>query len=153
MQGSGGWDWVLGSMRRFATAWENSFPADGLRDVVAALEGLIVRNEEEVTKKITARTTNLIGGSQAERRQMNQNIKDAYDYRSRVAHGEFVFDNIREWETAKLMNRAKGKKGNPFYDVNEVHRLNYELSRYFQRALRLMIDQGKLEIDWTVRGL
>ncbi len=59
----------------------------------------------------------------------------------------------REGRTAQRMKRAKGKKGNPFHDVNEVHRLKYQVSHYYRSVLNQMIDCGTLEIDWTAYGL
>ncbi len=67
--------------------------------------------------------------------------------------GGFVFDNVREWQAAIRMKRAKGKKGNPFHDVNEVHRLIYKVSDYYRRMLQTMIDRGQCEIDWSGGGL
>ena len=80
-------------------------------------------------------------------------LRDAYAYRSQVFHGGFVFDNAMEWQAATRMKRAKGKGGNPFYHVNEVHRLIYKVSNYYRRTLQVMIDRGQCEIDWTGQGL
>ena len=74
-------------------------------------------------------------------------------YRSRVAHGDYVFDDVGEWSTARALKRAKGKHGNPFHDVNEVHRLKYTLSKYYRSAVIKMIRSGQLEIDWAKHGL
>ena len=64
-----------------------------------------------------------------------------------------MFDTAWEWETAKAVKRAKGKHGNPFYDVNEVHRLKGTLAGYYRAALSKTIRSGQLEIDWAKRGL
>jgi GTP1/Obg family GTP-binding protein len=67
--------------------------------------------------------------------------------------GGYVFDDATERETAARLKRAKEKTGNPFHDVNEVHRLIYEVSNYYRRMLEAIIDHDQLEIDWAVLGL
>jgi len=141
-------------MRRFAIAWENSFPADRLADVVAALERLIVAVEkDEVSYKLRVRTAHLLARSTVGKQQITSDLRDAYRYRSRVVHGDFVFDQIGEWQQAIKMKRAREKKGNPFYDVNEIHRLTYKVADYYHRVLRLMIDGQQLTFDWAALGL
>ena len=145
---------MAASMRRFAVAWENPFSADALADIVAALEGLLVAGDKtEVSYKLRVRAVSLLARTATERREIAKNIRDGYDYRSRVAHGDFVFDDVREWETAKAMGRAKGKGGNPFHDINEVHRLKHTLASYFKAALSKLIRTGQLEVDWVAHGL
>ena len=90
---------------------------------------------------------------QTKRQIILKDITDAYGYRSRVTHGDYVFDTPLEWETAKALKKAKGKGGNPFHDVNEVHRLRGTLANYYKSALGKLISSGKLEMDWTKRGL
>lgn len=153
LNGSPGWPAVAASMRRFAVAWENPFPADTLADIIAALESLLVRDKTEVGYKLRVRAAYLLASNQRDRQSVFKDIRDGYEYRSRVAHGEFVFDNVKEWETARAMKRVKVKRGNPFHDVNEVHRLTYALARYYRGALNEAIRSGQLEMDWAARGL
>ena len=154
LQNRPSWENAAASMRRFAVAWENSFPADRLADVVAALERLIVAVEkDEASYKLRVRTAHLLARSTVERRQITSDLRDAYRYRSRVVHGDFVFDQIEEWQQAIKMKRAKGKEGNPFYDANEIHRLTYKVADYYHRVLRLMIDGQQLTFDWAALGL
>lgn len=153
LNGSPGWPAVAASMRRFAVAWENPFPADTLADIIAALESLLVRDKTEVGYKLRVRAAHLLASNQTDRQSIFKDIRDGYEYRSRIAHGDFVFDNVKEWETARAMKRVKVKRGNPFHDVNEVHRLTYALARYYRGALNKAIRSGQLEIDWAKRGL
>jgi hypothetical protein len=81
-----------------------------------------------------------------------KNLSTAYDYRSRVAHGKFVFDDVRMRRSADRVG-IKGKRGNPFHDVNEVLRLTAVVSSYYQRLLVLVIDREELAIDWSSQGL
>lgn len=154
LHGSSGWGNVAASMRRFAVAWENPFNADALADIVAALERLVVGEANEVSYKLRVRTAHLISRSIAKTPKVIFNdIRDAYKYRSKVAHGDYIFDNPQEWAAAKRMRRAKGKKGNPFHDFNEINRLTGTISQYYRRALEIIIDAGELEIDWVSKGL
>ena len=63
-----------------------------------------------------------------------------------------MFDNIAEWETAINLKAAKGKQGNPFHDVNEVHRLIYQVTTYYRPLLINMIENSQSELNWTARG-
>lgn len=151
--GKPGWDSVAISMRRFAVAWENPFRADILADIVAALEQLVVNSDREVSYKLRTRAAYLLGKSPLDRNNIAKNIKDAYSYRSNVFHGGYVFDNPREFQLAKRVKKAKGKKRNPFHDSNEVHRLIYTISGYYRDILKFMIDQSELIINWEEKAL
>lgn len=154
MEGETGWTDVAASMRRFAVAWENPFPADALADIVAALERLLVRRETgEVSYKVRIRASHMLGTSSLERQRILEDLRDAYNYRSRVAHGDFVFDDAKDWDLAKRVKRAKGKGGNPFHDVNEIHRLKYVCARYFRQILARLLRRRTLDFDWHSRGL
>lgn len=114
-------------MRRFAIAWENPFPTDCLADIVAALEALVVAGDTaEVAYKVRVRTAFLLAKEPGLRREIARNLAEAYAYRSRVAHSGFVFDNVQELEMARKMKRAKGKRGNPYHDVNECNPKGFE---------------------------
>jgi len=147
-----GWESVAASMRRFSIAWENPFRVDILADIVAALEGLVVRSNEEVSYKLRTRISQFLGKSPLEKQRIVKNLKDAYSYRSKTFHGGYVFDNARELVSAKRLKGAKGKQGNPFHDVNEVHRLIYTVAGYYRVILETMIDQGEFEINWEAKG-
>lgn len=153
LRGSPAWEIVAGSMRRFAIAWENTFPADALADIVSAVESLVVDDKTEVSYKVRVRTSNLLGMTTKQRQHILTDMRKAYEYRSKVAHGAYVFDDPREWQTAKRLKRAKGKHGNPFHDVNEIHRLKYAVAGYYRDILVRLIDRSDLSINWSDRGL
>ena len=156
LQGERGWENVAASMRRYAIAWENPFRADILADIGAALENLVVQSDREVSYKFRLRTAHFLEKTATKRQDIIRDLNVAYSYRSNVFHGGFVFDNPGEYETATRMKPSKkklGKGGNPFHDVNEVHRLIYAVSDYYRRILKTMIDHELMEIDWTTFGL
>ena len=153
LRGTRGWENLSASMRRFAMAWENPFRSDILADVVAALEYLVVQSKTEVSYRLRVRVAHFLAKSAPKRQEILKNLSDAYDYRSRTFHGGFVFDNIAEWETAINLKAAKGKQGNPFHDVNEVHRLIYQVTTYYRPLLINMIENSQSELNWTALGL
>ena len=153
LRGTAGWEAVAASMRRFAIAWENPFPADSLADIVAALEALLVRDKQEVSYKLRVRAAHFIATTAHERRKICKDFADAYKYRSRIVHGDYVFDQSSEWETAKELKRAKGKHGNPCHDINEVHRLKFTLTKYYRAALDRMFRSRQMDVDWSRLGL
>ena len=151
--GEPGWESVFISMRRFAVAWENPFRADILADIVAALEQLVVKSDREVGYKLRTRVAYLLGKTPTERKNIVKNIKDAYSYRSDVFHGGYVFDDPGEFRNAKRVRKAKGKRGNPFHDSNEVHRLIYTMCDYYRNILKIVIDRTNFKIDWEEKAL
>jgi hypothetical protein len=153
LRGTRGWEHLSASMRRFAMAWENPFRADILADVVAALENLVVQSNTEVSYRLRVRVAHFLAQSTPKRQEILKNLSDAYAYRSRTFHGGFVFDNIYEWGTAINLKAAKGKKGKPFHDINEVHRLIYQVTTYYRQLLINMIESGQAELNWTALGL
>lgn len=152
LRGGRGWEALAASMRRFAVAWENPFRSDILADIVAALENLIVQSNTEVSYRLRVRVAHFLAKSTPGRQEIVKNLTDAYSYRSRTFHGGFVLDNVADWDTAINPKAAKGKHGNPFHDVNEVHRLIYQVTNYYRELLISMIDGGQLEIDWNALG-
>ena len=120
---------------------------------MTALEGLVVRSNEEVSYKLRTRTSQFLGKSSSEKQRIVKNLKDAYSYRSTTFHGGYVFDNAWDFVSANRLKRAKGKQGNPFHDVNEVHRLIYTVAGYYRDILETMIDRGEFEINWNTKGL
>jgi len=153
LRGTRGWENLSASMRRFAMAWENPFRSDILADIVAALENLVVQSNTEVSYRLRVRVAHFLAQSTPKRQEILKNLSDAYTYRSRTFHGGFVFDNVADWETAINLKAAKGKQGNPFHDVNEVHRLIYQVTTYYRQLLINMIVSGQSELNWTSLGL
>ncbi|MGH8729175.1 MAG: hypothetical protein ACREV9_13715 [Burkholderiales bacterium] len=152
-EGKKGWERVMASIRRFAVAWDNEFRADILADLVAAMEELLVRSDQEVSYKLRVRAAFLLGKTRSQRLQVANDIRDAYSYRSKIFHGGYVFDNLMDYPAAKRLKRAKGKHGNPFHDFNEVVRLTAAMAAYYRRAAVFFIRRGQYEYDWAATGL
>jgi len=148
LQGQPGWDRVAVSMRRFSVAWENVLLADLLADLVSALESLLVQSDKEVSYKLRVRAGALLSSSLAGRAKITSELTLAYGYRSKIYHGDFVFDDPAQWKLAEQLKRARGKAGNRFHDVNEVRRLVYVVAGYYRGAISKLIDQSTLERDW-----
>ena len=151
--GAKGWENVMASMRRFAVAWQNPFRSDILADIVAALEQLLIRSNMEINYKLRVRVAHYLSNKNSEQVKIAADIRDAYSYRSKVYHGGYVFDNPIEFEGAKRLKSAKGKKGNLYHDINEVNRLIYSIAGYYRTILASIIDRGEFNINWNAIGL
>ena len=126
----------MASMRRYALAWENPFKADTLSDIVAALERLIVAGEHaEVGYKLRLRTAHWVGQSDQEISAIVRNIKEAYGYRSGVAHGAFVPDHPADLDTASRLGITKTGKNHPVRILGRIQQLTTIVSEYYRRAL------------------
>ena len=62
---------------------------------------------------------------------------------------------MKTWQFRAAINlkAAKGKQGNPFHDVNEVHRLIYQVTTYYRQLLINMIENSQSELNWAALGL
>lgn len=157
MHGQDGWNQVMSSMRRYAIAWQNSFTAGTLADIVAALEVLLVNERTEVSYKLRVRLARLMNEeTSVSLEEVTKNISDAYSYRSKVAHGAFVFDDFRETGTARRMatgRRRASKEKRQNKDVTRIHTLTRTLSDYYVTCVTCLIDKGSLTINWSSMGL
>lgn len=152
--GRPGWASAMASMRRYALAWENPFKADTLSDIVAALERLIVAGDSaEVGYKLRVRTAHWIGQSNEEIGTIMKNIREAYGYRSGVAHGGFVPDHPADLETARRLGIKKSGKNHPVRVLGRIQRLTTIVSDYYRRALAKCVDGKALDVDWESLGL
>ena len=153
LEGKPGWRAVAASMRRFAIAWENEFRADILTDIVSALESLVVQgSKQEVSYKLRLRTSHFLTKSREKRYEIFSNLRDAYAYRSRVAHGEFVLDDMRGWNLAKRLKPKRRKLSAEIMDFRKVVQLTNIVSQYYRNVLFRMIDTGKLDVDWPAQA-
>lgn len=149
-----GWTDVMASMFRFAMAWDCQSRADVLAGLVAALEQLFVRNDKtEVSYKLRVRAAYYLEKSPGARAQIMHDIKDAYEYRSRIVHGGYVFDHPMNIETARSLGKARQKRGNRYDDVNRVIRLTVALSKYYRGTIGMMIQRRGYAPDWEAVGL
>jgi len=154
LHGSKEWGRVAGTMRRFAIAFDNISVADTLRDVVAALEGLLVGDKKpKVSYRLRERAARLLESPRLSPNGIKENIKVAYDYRSRIAHGDFVFDNMYEFDFAMRTKNVRAKKGNLAHDHNEIQRLIKVATTYYRTILVKLIRDRKLAVDWSSIGL
>lgn len=154
LSGEPGWGAVMASMRRYAIAWDSPYPADSLSDIVSALEGLLLQGKRTETERtLKERAANILTTNETERQVIRKNIKDAYELRSRIAHGGFVFDTYSEIETARAMKsvgtrrQARQRDNSLIKKLQEVQRLKGVLANYYGSALGKLISSGTLKVD------
>jgi hypothetical protein len=77
------------AIRRFNYAYEKKMVEDKLIDYIITLEALFLKEEEnnELNYRIALRTALFIGSKKQEINQIRENIKKAYDIRSKIVHG------------------------------------------------------------------
>lgn len=146
---------LAASVRRFAFAWENRLEGDQLADLVSALEALIISRDEaktEIGYKLRVRTGHLLAGNAMERAQITEDLRRAYAYRSRVAHGEFVFDDVAELQ-ARITGLPSSAARRAASELNEIRRLSRAVAAYYRKTLAYLLDRGSTAIDWKAFGL
>jgi len=80
------------ALRRFGSAYERTNPQDKLIDYMIAYEALFFKQGEsgEFRHKLSTRVSRLLGKTYGERKAIAEEIRDFYDKRSKVVHGEKV---------------------------------------------------------------
>lgn len=68
-----------------------------------ALEALFLHGEEGLSFRLAQRAANLLGADSEERKRIFKELKDLYDVRSRIIHG----DNLRQKHASLLDNVAR----------------------------------------------
>jgi len=84
------------AIRRFNLAYERGSDEDRLIDQMIAFEALFLRERVELGYRLRLRVAAFLGGGAAARQVTAQEVKTAYDLRSRVVHGDPVgADEVR----------------------------------------------------------
>ena len=75
------------TLERFHSAYHGQIE-DRIIDQMIAFESLFLRESQEVTYKLALRTAFLLGKIKSKRIEIFKNMKKAYNYRSRIVHGD-----------------------------------------------------------------
>jgi len=94
-------------LRRFNLAYTRVRPEDRLLDLMIAFESLFIEDHGELRYRLSIRTAALLGKSADDRIKIFEDMKRAYDIRSKVVHGERLeskdFDPSQDVPVEKLM--------------------------------------------------
>ncbi len=89
------------ALRRFNLAYAGRDVEDALIDLWIGLEALFAGSEPEISHKVALRIAYYLGKSPTERRSLFRLVKDSYNARSRLVHGDEVGDLKLARKTAK----------------------------------------------------
>jgi len=64
--------------------------ADQLIDLLMCLEALLLQEDQELSFRLALRAANLLGASPDDRRAVYRQVKEYYDVRCKVVHGDFL---------------------------------------------------------------
>ncbi len=75
------------TLKRFHSAYHGEIE-DRIIDQMIAFESLFIRESQELTYKLALRMAFLLGRTKPKRDEIFRNMKKAYNYRSRIVHGD-----------------------------------------------------------------
>lgn len=78
------------AITRFNYAAEKEPWGEKLVDYIIALEALFLRDNKELTYKLALRTAIFLSDDSKERNIIREDIKNAYNLRSKIVHGDFI---------------------------------------------------------------
>jgi len=74
-------------------------------DLFICLEALLLQENDELTLRLSTRAANLLGADASERKRLFAEVKDFYNLRSRIVHGEVL--KPRETQSAQNVDRLR----------------------------------------------
>ena len=125
---------------RFNFAYDRRKPEDKLIDLIVALESLLVKENQELSYRLSLRTSFLLGKNNKERKELFCLMKKAYNLRSKIVHG------------SKYKNEVKiNNKTIPIYKL--VSNIEDILRKSIKKALNFKDSESFLEsIDNYIFG-
>ena len=78
------------ALSRFNFFYDRIGPEDRIIDCMVAFENLLLPERNELNLRLALRSANLIGDSVADKHEIFEFFKYAYDVRSKIAHGEQI---------------------------------------------------------------
>jgi len=135
---------IFAAMRRLSSTLERHYAGDILLDAVAGLEGLLVNEDRELRHQFAEHAALLLETQPAKRVKLFQDMRSAYDLRSRVGHGGVVADDL-----FAIMGGDKPIKGKELQEFNAVNRLSRRCSELLHKAIMICIDREKVDFDWV----
>ena len=115
-------------------------------DTVSGLEGLLVDTKQEVRHIFAERVAILLEKDIKKRIKLQKKMRKAYDYRSRIAHGSVIADNLESIiSDIKLAQQRKEKKIKQYREIQELRILTRLL---LHQAILICIEKQTTEFDW-----
>jgi len=133
---------LFAAIRRLSSAIDGAYVADRLLDAVAGLEGLLVASNTEVSHKFAERVALFLAQGTDERTKLCKKMKNAYELRSKIAHGGVIADDLY-----MLLDSRQPKK-KQIGEFNSVNELSGLCMQYLYKAISLCITKGTVDFDW-----
>jgi hypothetical protein len=92
----------------------SDWPAGQIVDLFTCLEALLLQKGDELSVRLALRMANLVGGDSSDRKLIYRSVKEFYDVRSRLVHGDILqprhkdllanADTLREYARRALLS-------------------------------------------------
>ena len=91
------------AIERFNFAYEKRSQEDKLIDYMISFESLFMKEDQELSHRLSVRVSRFIKGEYIERKELFSDFKKIYNIRSRIVHGEsFNHKNLRKLKVESL---------------------------------------------------
>ena len=137
---------IFVAMRKLAFSIEKPYGGDELMDTVSGLEGLLVDSATEVRHKFAEHVALLLERDPGKRKDLQRDMLDAYDLRSRVAHGSAVTDDIDS--ITSQIRVGKQPKKERVEEFNRIQELRKKTRGLLHQAILVCIDKQRADFDW-----
>ena len=85
---------IFMAMRKLAFSFDKPYGGDEIMDTASGLEGLLVNSKNEVGNKFAERVAILLENDPKKRAILRDDMEEAYNLRSAVAHGAVIIDGL-----------------------------------------------------------
>jgi hypothetical protein len=139
---------VFVAMRKLAFGMDKPYSGDQIMDMVSGLEGLLVGEDTEVRHKFAERVALLLGKTVKQRLILQKDMKDAYDFRSKVAHGLVMTDEIDSLVSQAPIGHKLTQK--QIGELKKVLKLRLLTRALLHQAILVCIDRQTTNFDWDL---
>lgn len=137
---------IFVAMRKLAFSLEKPYGGDEIMDTVSGLEGLLVDSTNEVRHKFAERVAVLLERNVKDRINLQKEMRDAYDLRSQVAHGQVITDDFDQIRSKISSGQQPSKK--EMGTFNSIQRLRRKTSTLLHKAILMCIEKQTTDFDW-----
>lgn len=137
---------IFVAMRKLAFSMGKPYGGDVIMDTVSGLEGLLVGSETESRHKFAERIALLFGRNLTERIELQKEMREAYDLRSKVAHGTEITDDLDQIRTKIYSDKQPSKK--EVHKYNQIQVLRKKTRSLLHKTILVFIDRQTTHFDW-----
>lgn len=135
---------IFVAMRKLAFSFDRAYGGDEIMELVSGLEGLLVNSKNEIGHQFAERIALLLASDPLERKLLFNDMKRAYKFRSLVAHGSIIADEL----DSIIANATSQIDSKGIKDFNEIQRLRPRIRNSLHKAILICINDQTTEFDW-----